>query len=106
MIYLFIHIYLALRSGLVKQKYTPPRFSVASGPAGPVRDPRTVSVQELVPGTHSLLLIHSLNHLLFSLANVFDIPENWEKLHQYVYLLLTSTDEHGWQYRSGKYSYI
>jgi len=72
----------ALRSGHVKQKYTPPRFSIASGPAGPVRDPRTVNVQELVP------------------ANVFDIPENWEKLHQYVYLLLTSTDEHGWQYRS------
>jgi hypothetical protein len=60
LIYIFIYEYLALRSGHVKQKYTPPRFSIASGPAGPVRDPRTVNVQELVPGTHSLTITHSL----------------------------------------------
>jgi hypothetical protein len=29
-----------------------------------------------------------------------ELPNGWERIHQYIYVLQPNTDEHGWQYRS------
>jgi len=60
----------------------PPRFAIG-GPRATI-DPRSAKIEELLP-----LAKHKL-----------ELPSGWEKVHQYVYVLQPSTDEHGWQYRS------
>ena len=60
----------------------PPRFAIG-GPRATI-DPRNAKIDELLP-----LIKHRL-----------ELPHGWEKVHQYMYVLQPSTDEHGWQYRS------
>lgn len=60
----------------------PPRFAIG-GPRATI-DPRSAKIEELLP-----LAKHKL-----------ELPAGWEKVHQYIYVLQPSTDEHGWQYRS------
>mmetsp|Transcript_23543 Transcript_23543/g.21418 ORF Transcript_23543/g.21418 Transcript_23543/m.21418 type:complete len:1061 (-) Transcript_23543:928-4110(-) len=65
-------------------KFTPPRFSVGGPRAN--QDPRVVAVQQLLCITTN--------------TNEIQIPSGWEKVHQYIYVKHTNTDDHGWQYRS------
>jgi hypothetical protein len=66
-----------------QQKHVaPPRFAI--GGARATIDPRNAKVEELLP-----LAKHKL-----------ELPHGWEKVHQYIYVLQPTTDEHGWQYRS------
>jgi hypothetical protein len=60
----------------------PPRFAI--GGARATLDPRNAKVEDLLP-----LAKHKL-----------ELPTGWEKVHQYIYVLQPTTDEHGWQYRS------
>ena len=64
------------------QKVELPQF-VIGGPRATI-DPRLAKIDELLP-----LSKHKL-----------ELPNGWEKVHQYMYVLQPSTDEHGWQYRS------
>jgi hypothetical protein len=65
-----------------KHAIVPPRFAIG-GPRATI-DPRVAKVEELMP-----LAKYKLQ-----------LPDGWEKVHQYIYVLQPSTDEHGWQYRS------
>lgn len=65
-----------------KNLKVPPRFAIG-GPRATI-DPRNAKIDELLP-----LVKHRL-----------ELPNGWEKVHQYMYVLQPSTDEHGWQYRS------
>jgi hypothetical protein len=65
-----------------KHPIVPPRFAIG-GPRATI-DPRVAKVEELMP-----LAKYKLQ-----------LPDGWEKVHQYIYVLQPSTDEHGWQYRS------
>jgi hypothetical protein len=60
----------------------PPHYSVA-GPMASM-DPLKADFKDLIPLTK-----HKL-----------EIVKQWEKIHQFVYVLSPDTDEHGWQYRS------
>lgn len=71
-----------------KQKYTAPRFAIVGTDSGALQDPRNVDVKTLVPILSSTPII---------------LPSEWSKLHHYIYLLQSNTDEHGWQYRSDWY---
>jgi hypothetical protein len=61
---------------------TPPRFAIG-GPRATL-DPRNAKIEDLLP-----LVKHKL-----------ELPHGWEKVHHYIYVLQSTTDEHGWQYRS------
>ena len=65
-----------------KNVKVPPRFAIG-GPRATI-DPRNARIEELLP-----LIKHRL-----------ELPNGWEKVHSYMYVLQPSTDEHGWQYRS------
>eukprot|EP00596_Hydrurales_sp_CCMP1899_P005218 CAMPEP_0119052392 /NCGR_PEP_ID=MMETSP1177-20130426/73707_1 /TAXON_ID=2985 /ORGANISM="Ochromonas sp, Strain CCMP1899" /LENGTH=720 /DNA_ID=CAMNT_0007031945 /DNA_START=118 /DNA_END=2280 /DNA_ORIENTATION=+ len=59
-----------------------PRFCVG-GPRATL-DPRNVAITDLLPLGGCRI----------------DLPPGWEKVHQLLYVVQQSTDEHGWQYRS------
>lgn len=60
----------------------PPHYSIAGQMAS--MDPLKADYKDLIPLTkHKLELV-----------------KQWEKIHQFIYILSPDTDEHGWQYRS------
>lgn len=74
-----------------KQKYTPPRFCVIR---------RNYPNQDGVTQNQDPCLVPITDLTGVTMANPLQVPNGWEKIHQYIYNLQSNTDEHGWQYRS------
>jgi hypothetical protein len=78
---------------------TPPRFAIG-GPRATI-DPRTAKAIKLSRSISLIIFILSqIAELLPLTKHKLELPNGWEKLHSYMYVLQPSTDDHGWQYRS------
>ena len=62
---------------------SPPRFCVGGKRAN--ADPRTQPVSQLID--------------IVANPGEISIPSDWERLHQFMYVMGQHTDDHGWQYR-------